>query len=195
MSTNDAASQGSPQNIHVHTTVESGSNRIFTILGTLLACGAVGMLAWAISAAGALDLAATGLSFFFMQLLSMMFKAGLIVIPEKGPGAEQSFKESRGILKTLWREFQEFQGRSPIWRMALLALVFTIGYLLFRWAMSAALGIFNNIWIAGAGAALVAALIISPQLFSGLFNKMKTSVKTKQDAGSGPEAAEGGESA
>ena len=36
------------------------------------------MAAWAISNAGALDLAATGLFFFFMQLISMMLKAGLI---------------------------------------------------------------------------------------------------------------------
>src|SRR5699024_101900 len=64
-----------------------------------------------------LDLAATGLFFFFMQLISMMLKAGLIVVPEKN---RKDFGETRGLLKTAWREFQEFQGRSPIWRMALL---------------------------------------------------------------------------
>src|SRR5699024_12340482 len=81
---------------------------------------------WAISNAGALDLAATGLFFFFMQLISMMLKAGLIVVPEKN---RKDFGETRGLLKTAWREFQEFQGRSPIWRMALLALGFTVGYM------------------------------------------------------------------
>src|SRR5699024_7831545 len=67
----------------------------WTVLGTLLACGAVGMAAWAISNAGALDLAATGLFFFFMQLISMMLKAGLIVVPEKN---RKDFGETRGLL-------------------------------------------------------------------------------------------------
>src|SRR5699024_1787018 len=133
--------------------ISGPENHAWTVLGTLLACGAVGMAAWAISNAGALDLAATGLFFFFMPLISMMLKAGLIVVPEKN---RKDFGETRGLLKTAWREFQEFQGRSPIWRMALLALGFTVGYMIFRWGLSVALGIFSNVWIAGAASALIA---------------------------------------
>lgn len=110
----------SDQNINIKLDRGGPENHAWTVLGTLLACGAVGMAAWAISNAGALDLAATGLFFFFMQLISMMLKAGLIVVPEKN---RKDFGETRGLLKTAWREFQEFQGRSPIWRMALLALI------------------------------------------------------------------------
>src|SRR5699024_12584574 len=91
-------------------------NLSWSVLGNLLACAAVAMAAWAISNSGALDLAATGLFFFFMQLISMMLKAGLIVVPEKN---RKDFGETRGLLKTAWRESQELQGRSPIWRMAL----------------------------------------------------------------------------
>lgn len=162
----------SDQTINVN--VERGGgpeNHAWTVLGTLLACGAVGMAAWAISNAGMLDMAATGLSFFFLQLVTMLFKAGLIVVPEKN---SSDFSESRNILKTLWREFQEFQGRSPIWRMALLALGFTLVYMLFRLGLSVALGVFGNIWIAGAASALTASLIVSPKLFSGMFSKMRS---------------------
>lgn len=162
---------------------QSGAeNHAWTVLGTLLACGAIGMLAWAISAAGALDLAATGLSFFFVQLFSMMFKAGLLVVPHKN---SSDFVESRGIFKTLWREFQEFQGRSPIWRLALLAFGFTVAYMIFRLGLSFALGVFGNIWIAGAAAALLASFIVSPRLFSSMIAKMKTRsgvrIKTRTD--------------
>lgn len=158
-----------------HTTTinlnQGGSeNHAWTVLGTLLACGAIGMLAWAVSAAGALDLAATGLSFFFVQLFSMMFKAGFIAMPQRN---SSDFVESRGMLKTLWREFQEFQGRSPIWRMALLALGFTVAYMIFRLGLSFALGVFGNIWVAGAASALIASFIVSPKLFSSMFTKMK----------------------
>lgn len=162
----------------------------WTVLGTLLACGAVGMAAWAISNAGMLDMAATGLSFFFLQLVTMMMKAGLIVLPEANT---KDFAESRGILKTLWRDFQAFQASSPIWRMALLAVGFTLAYLLFRFGLSLTLGVFGNIWIAGAASALVASLIVSPKLFSGMFSKMKSrsgvEIKTRSAE---PEVEEGG---
>lgn len=175
---------------HINIRLDRGpDNHAWTVLGTLLACGAVGMGAWAISAAGMLDLAATGLSFFFMQLVSMMMKAGLIVIPEK---SKTDFSETRGLLKTAWREFQDFQGRSPVWRMALLALGFTIGYLIFRLAISFALGVFSNIWIAGACAALLASFIVAPHLFSGMVARMKSKgvqIKTTTDDGT---ATEGG---
>ena len=170
------------QNINIKLDRGGPENHAWTVLGTLLACGAVGMAAWAISAAGALDIAATGLSFFFVQLISMMFKAGLIVVPEKN---SSDFVESRGMLKTLWREFQEFQGRSPIWRLGLLALGFTIAYMIFRLGLTFALGIFSNIWIAGAASALLASFIVAPQLFSSLLAKMKTrsgvQIKTRAD--------------
>ncbi|MBM6588920.1 hypothetical protein [Brevibacterium sp. RIT 803] len=181
----------SEQNINVN--VERGAgpdNHAWTVLGTLLACGAVGMAAWAISNAGMLDMAATGLSFFFIQLITMMMKAGLLVVPEKH---STDFSESRGIIKTLWREFQEFQGNSPIWRMALLALGFTLAYLIFRFGLSVALGVFENIWIAGAASALIASFIVSPQLFKTMFSKMKTrsGVQIKSTPAE-PEAWEGG---
>lgn len=178
------------QNININVDRGGPENHAWTVLGTLLACGAVGMAAWAISAAGALDLAATGLSFFFVQLISMMFKAGLIVVPEKNIS---DFAESRGMLKTLWREFQEFQGRSPIWRLAVLAFGFTVAYMIFRLGLSFALGIFGNIWIAGASAALLASFIVAPQLFSSMLAKMKTRSGVRIRTRSDQPAAEGGE--
>lgn len=157
-------------------------NHAWTVLGTLLACGAAGMLAWAVSNAGMLDLAATGLTFFFTQLLSMMFKVGLLVLPES---KSSDFKETSGLLKTAWREFQEFQARSPIWRLAVLALGATIVFMVARLGLSLALGVFGNIWIAGAAAALLASLIVAPNLFSGFASRLKSKsgvhIKTRVD--------------
>lgn len=167
---------------YVNLNQSGAENHAWTVLGTLLACGAIGMLAWAISAAGALDLAATGLSFFFVQFVSMMFKAGLLVVPQR---ASSDFVESRRMVKTLWREFQAFQARSPIWRMALLAFGFTLAYMVFRLGLSLALGVFGNIWVAGAASALLASFIVSPRLFASMFSKMKTrsgvQIKTRSD--------------
>ena len=168
------------QNLNIE--IDRGpDNHGWTVLGTLLACGAMGMLAWAISNAGMLDLAATGLTVFFFQLVQMMFKVGLLVLPEK---QSSDFQETTGMLKTAWREFQEFQARSPIWRLALLALAYTIVFMVTRLGLSLALGVFENIWIAGAASALVASFIVAPHLFSGFASKLKSSgvqIKTKVD--------------
>lgn len=173
------------QHIHIHNSMDANAH-IFTVIGTVLAIGGVGMLAWALSNAGMLDLAATGLTMFGFQLVSMMMKVGLIVLPEKSDG---SFAETSGNLKTFLREFHEWQARSPIWRLAALALAYTIGFLVVRWGLSVVLGVFSNIWVAGAAAAIVASIIVAPRLFSNVFRAMKTKsgVQIKTTAGEGQE--------
>lgn len=145
-------------------------NHAWTVLGTLLACGALAMAAWAISNAGLLDLAATGLTMFGFQLISLMFKSGLIVVPEK---KSAEFAQTASHVKIAWREFQEWQGRSPIWRLAALALAYTFAFLIARFFLSIALGIFANVWIAGAMGALVASLIVAPTLFAKGYKALK----------------------
>ncbi|MHC6176183.1 hypothetical protein [Glutamicibacter endophyticus] len=160
----------SEQNVNIK--IDRGpDNHAWTVLGTLLACGAVGMAAWAISNAGMLDLAATGLTVFFFQMVQLMAKVGLIVLPEKKGG---DFAATSGNIKTFLREFQEFQAKSPIWRLAAMALAYTVAFMVARWGLSVVLGVFDNVWIAGAAAALVASLIVAPNLFGGLAAKLKS---------------------
>src|SRR5699024_4393511 len=82
-------------------------------------------------------------------------KAGLLVLPEDdGP----DFRETKGALRTAWREFQAFQARSPIWRLALMAVLYTVGFMVVRLLLTQAMGIFQNVWIAGSISALVASV-------------------------------------
>ena len=64
--------------------------------------------------------------------------------------------------------------------------------MIFRWGLSVALGIFSNIWIAGAASALIASFIVAPQLFMNLVSKMKTKsgVQVKTTTGT-PDAERG----
>ena len=80
------------------------------------------------------------------QFVGLMLKAGLLVLPEDdGP----DFRETKGALRTAWREFQAFQARSPIWRLALMAVLYTVGFMVVRLLLTQAMGIFQNVWIAG----------------------------------------------
>src|SRR5690625_5751321 len=78
--------------------------------------------------------------------VGLMLTAALLVLPEDdGPAS----RETKGALRTAWREFQAFQARSPIWRLALMAVLYTVGFMVVRLLLTQAMGIFQNVWIAG----------------------------------------------
>lgn len=171
----------SEQNININ--LDRGVNAHgWQVAGTIIGIGGVGMLAWALSNAGMLDLAATGLTVFGFQFVGLMLKAGLLVLPEDdGP----NFRETKGALRTAWREFQAFQARSPIWRLAAMAVIYTIGFMVVRLLLTYAMGIFSNAWIAGGISALVASVIVAPTLISNLVKGIgsKTGVAVTKDKG------------
>ena len=154
------------------------NSRIYQIVATLLAIGAVGMIAWALAENGWLELASTGLTMFGFQLTKLMFASGLLKMPT---GNNQSFKGTQSLLKTMAQEFRQWQANSPVWRLALLAIAYTAGFMIARLVVSWALGIFTNIWVAGAVAALLGSLIIFPQLFSNAWKGISGKIQTKPE--------------
>lgn len=138
------------------------NNRPYQIIATLLLCGAIGMVAYALAKNGWLELAATMLTVFMIQLGTLLFKNGIIGLPEHQPKA--AFAGTKGILRQFAADFREWQARSPIWRLAALAAGYTLVFMLCRAGMSTALTVFSNVWIAGAAAAALASLIIFPSL-------------------------------
>lgn len=158
------------------------NNRIYQIVATLLLCGAIGMVAFALAKNGWLEIAATMLTVFLVQLCRLLFQNGVIGLPEKQ--SDDAFKGTKGLLRTMAADFRVWQARSPVWRLAALATAYTLGFMLLRWAMGLALGVFTNIWIAGAAAAFLASLIIFPSLIGNaakyLTDKATSSKKTAE---------------
>src|SRR5699024_1454373 len=118
------------------------------------------------------------------RFVGLMLKAALLVLPEDdGPDS----RETKGALRTAWREFQAFQARSPIWRLALMAVLYTVGFMVVRLLLTQAMGIFQNVWIAGGISALVAPVIVAPTLISNLIKAVgsKTRVKVTKDTTDG----------
>ena len=114
------------------------------------------------------------------RFVGPMLKAALLVLPEDdGPDS----RETKGALRTAWREFQAFRARSPIWRLALMAVLYTVGFMVVRLLLTQAMGIFQNVWIAGGISALVASVIVAPTLISNLIKGVgsKTGVKVTKD--------------
>lgn len=146
----------------VNVEIKIENNRPYQILATLLLCGAIGMVAYALAKNGWLELAATMLTVFLIQLTRMLFMNGIIGLPERQ--GDYDFKGTKGLLRTMVADFREWQAKSAIWRLALLATAYTLVFMLARAAMGLVLGAFTNVWIAGAAAALLASFIIFPSL-------------------------------
>lgn len=164
------------QNINIKVETLDANNHLFTVIGTIVGAGGLAAIAWVISARGMLDLAATALTMFGFQLVSLMSKVGMIEMPKNKDGA---FKETSSTITTALREFNDWQARSPIWRLAVLALAYTMGFLLLRWGLSQALGVMKDPWIAGGVAALVVAVVVSPRWLPNLLRQFGPGVKVR----------------
>lgn len=177
---------------NINVNVQSNIGKVFEVVGTLLGCGAVGMVAYALAEYGWLEVASTALAMFFFQWVRMMLAAGLIILPDRSVDGEEDFRETRGMLKTAFAEWQEWQAKSPAWRLAALAVGYTVCFMIARWVISLALMVFSSPWIAGAAAMVIAAIIIGPEQIMRLVNKIKgskTGRKTADDGGE-PDAKE-----
>ena len=154
-------SEKTPQ---VTVNVESGIGRVLNVIGTILLCGAVGLVAYSLAQRGWLEIAATLLTAFVFQLTRMLTQAGLLDLTRVTRRADEAgnFVETRNILKVWAREYAEFQARSPLWRLAVMAMGYAIAFMAFRAGAQVALTVFSNMWIAMASAALLGAIIIAP---------------------------------
>ena len=85
----------------------NSQSRMYQIVATLLAIGAVGMLAWTLAENGWLELAATFLTMFIFQLTKLLFANGLLKVPTGSN--KKSFKGTQSLLKTMAMEFKQWQ--------------------------------------------------------------------------------------
>lgn len=161
-------------NPNINISVQSNAGKVFEVVGTLLGCGAVGMVAYALANYGWLEIASTTVTMFFFQWVRMMLASGLIILPDRSKDGEtEDFHETRGMVKTAVAEYQAWQAKSPAWRLAALAVGYTIAFMIARWGVSVALTVFSSPWIAGAAAMLVAMVIIGPDQIIRLYRKIK----------------------
>lgn len=168
----------------INNIIESSGKRWIEILGTLLLCAAVGMVAYALANYGWLEIAATMLTMFLFQWVRMMIATGLIVLPDRSADGEpEDFHASKGIIKTFAADYAAWQAKSGALRLAGLAVAYTAGFMICRWGIGIALTVFSSPWIAGAAAAVIGAVIIAPDMITGVVKKMKASKRGNGNAG------------
>lgn len=146
-----------------HTHVDASANRqLYVTIGSILVGGGLGMVAWGVwqSNPALAETAASGLALYISLFVTALFKKGVIALPK---GDEESLPFIKNGIRRGWTEIQEFIARSNTLVLMLIVLGQVIVWLMLRMAVWNAMGIFNNIWVAGG----VVALVISPFVIPG----------------------------
>lgn len=133
----------------------------FQVLATVLLTGALFAIGWALSEAGLLDLAATGLAFFVVTFARQM-GVGL------SSRAPKEFAGSAKIIDQIRADWTAWIAHRTVLSRALIATVMTVGFLLLRAAITGLLTVIASPWVALAAGLAISAAVASPVLMRAL---------------------------
>lgn len=162
-----------------------GGNKGWNILVTLCISAGLTILAWRLSLSGFAEMAASGVTIFLVTLISYMFKAGILRLPEKSEDDDLAFTKS--TLRRIYDEIQAAIVKSSLLKLVLFALAHTLGFLVLRAAVAFGIGLLTTWWVALAVGLITGGLIIAQdQILSWVRRSMvRKSDKTRK----GQEAA------
>lgn len=148
---------------------------------TMLLVGALFSLAWALSQAGLLDLAATGTAFFAVTLARQMGLGLTGRVPREFQGTARMIDQARS-------DFAAWIAARTLLSHALIAVAYTVAFLLLRAAMTATLTVIASPWLALAVGLALAAAVASPLLIRSLIETVSGSAGRRTEAA--PETTE-----
>lgn len=131
------------------------------VAASVLLVGALFSLAWALSEAGLLDLAATGLAFWALAFARQM---GL----DLSRRAPKEFSGTAQIISQMRADWTAFLRHRTILSRAVIATAMTVGFLMLRAAITGLLTVIASPWIALAAGLALAAAVASPFLVRAL---------------------------
>lgn len=164
-------------------TVASGADRWFRIIGTLAVSAGVVAIAYALANYGLLEVAATAVTTFFFQWVRLMMTAGVITPPasKRYETPDKDDKETAYFIQLClagYAAYQEKIAQSKAFRLSLMALAYTVGFMICRWLMGISLGLVSNLWIAIGIGAIIGGVFIAPEIVTTTVKKIKGDKKT-----------------
>ncbi|WP_336670107.1 hypothetical protein [Tsukamurella sp. USMM236] len=157
--------------VSVH--VQSGAGEIVRLVATMMLVGGAMSVAWAVARTGYAELAGSGLAVMLVTAAKLLWKRGMIVVPEQSASAD-GLAETRSTMKRLTAEWAAFLGRASVPAIVLLSIAYAIGFLALRAGVIKCLTVFSNPWIAGGVGAIVGAFLVAPRLFPSIAAAMKS---------------------
>lgn len=155
-----------PSEVHVHNTVSLGGNRGLNILVTLLLVAGLTAIGYQLSLGPLKEVVATGIAMFLTTLVSYMFKAGILRLPET---QDDDLAFTKGTLRRIYDELTAAIVKSSLPRLILFAAIYTAGFLVLRAGVSFGFGLLNSLWMAiGVGLILGALVVAQDQVLAWL---------------------------
>jgi hypothetical protein len=179
MSASDEAAQGAPH-IHIENKFGGAEAHGWKVLGVILAVAALVAGGYGLATAGLLELAASMIAAFLSMFLQLLFRNGVIVLPEK-KSEDARIEEGKGAVKAIAGMVQAWIDRSSILRLALIAIGYAVVFILVRAGVSALLRLTANVWVAAMFGGLLAAAICAPTVFAGIVRTLKSKTNTKKE--------------
>ena len=154
---------------HVHNQINIGDGRGWGILATLLTVTGIVIIGWRLSLGPWHEVVATGLSMFIVTLVTYMFKAGILRLPE---AEDDDLAFTKSTLRRIYDEITAAIVKSSMLRLVLFAAAYTAAFLLLRGAVSFGLAAISSIWMAAGFGVIVAALIIMQDRVLALLRRL-----------------------
>lgn len=183
-----------PQPVNVH--IQTGAGEIIRIVATLLLFGGLGMLVWAVGQGPMAEYASIAASASLVFFCGRLWSRGVIGVPTAT--ATAAAQAGRGdadaeFLRQVAQSASNVSGgylrRCPIPILLLISVGYGIAFLIVREGVSAAMHVFQNLWIAGGVSLLLGSLVVMPSLFPSMFASLRRSGVIRPDGASAAAAS------
>ncbi|GEE00387.1 hypothetical protein nbrc107696_08330 [Gordonia spumicola] len=156
---------------NIHVNVQSGTGEVLRIVATVLLFGGAGAVAWSVAQGAHAELAASGMTMMIVMMARLMYARGMVRIPA-GSGGDD-FTATKSAISQITGEYKKWLAGTSMPALALISIGYAIAFLLLRAAVSAALGVFSNLYVAGGFAAMVGAIVVFPSLLPSILSSLK----------------------
>lgn len=156
---------------NVHVNVQTGTGEILRIVSTILLFGGAGVIAWKVAQGPNAEMAASGFTMMLVMMARLMYARGLVALPSGNGG--DGFKTTKSTVAQIGAEYRAWLAGTSMPAMAAIAAGYAIAFLVMRAGIAAALGAFQNVYIAGGVAAIVGAVVVFPSLLPNMVAGMR----------------------
>ncbi|WP_299487247.1 hypothetical protein [uncultured Gordonia sp.] len=155
---------------NVHVNVQTGTGEILRIVSTILLFGGAGVVAWRVAQGPNAEMAASGFTMMLVMMVRLMYARGLVALPS---GNGDGFKTTKSTVAQIGAEYRQWLAGTSMPAMAAIAAGYAVAFLVMRAGIAAALGAFQNVYIAGGTAAMVGAIVVFPSLLPNMIAGMR----------------------
>ncbi|MGI6795723.1 hypothetical protein [Gordonia sihwensis] len=111
------------------------------------------------------------MTMMIVMMVRLMYARGMVALPSGTSG--DGFATTKSTLAQIANEYKVWLAGTSMPAMAAIAAAYAVAFLVMRAGVSAALGVFSNLYIAGGAAAMVGAIVVFPSLLPSMIGSLR----------------------